>query len=493
MGRLVARALAMVSLLAVAACGEADPAAPSPTDAERTTAGADGAAEEGAWVRGDEPWRGILTAGAEVGPEGVSVDGWPELPTAAPAYRYRPSTVEDLRTVAELYAGGPVEPGTMPGGSPDLVGFEVADGWFHAYGGLFGPVTYPPLYSSWSWTDRRWREDPPDISLDVMMSCPADTPVPAEAIAFFRRLDLEVEPNGRMDCVEDVVWARFDVLLGGLPVVGTIALAMVDADGRVVDASAPFMTVEPLGELELAPTAEIVRRMAYGPGQVPEDPACGDQPCVYTTGAAELALAAVTTGGTGHHDHTVANAVPGPDEQILVPVLRAPSTTSLAANTGTPHLSAIALSSTLLVDDPAHADLARRADAGAAAEVADVDGERTNGCVGNGNLLFVCSSSLAPSVDQPLVITLGGEVNDPVGAADCMPVLTLDLGDGTTRIAPPPRSGTLVTARTVHTYDEPGTYTVVAHRASRCERPAEPGGSEPEYDDTFSLQVVVSG
>jgi len=73
-----------------------------------------------------------------------------------------------------------------------------------------------------------------------------------------------------------------------------------------------------------------------------------------------------------------------------------------------------------------------------------------------------------------------------------MPVLTLDLGDGTTRIAPPPRSGTLVTARTVHTYDEPGTYTVVAHRASRCERPAEPGGSEPEYDDTYSLQVVVS-
>ncbi len=129
----------------------------------------------------------------------------------------------------------------------------------------------------------------------------------------------------------------------------------------------------------------------------------------------------------------------------------------------------------------------------AAAERVDVDGERTNGCAGNGNLLFVCSSTFAPSVDQPLVITVGAEVNDPVGGADCAPVLRLDLGDGTAATAPPPRSGTLVTARTVHAYDGPGTYTMVAHRASRCERPADGGGTEPEYDDTFSVQIVVSG
>ena len=489
MGRLVARALAMVSLLAVAACGEADPAAPSPTDAERTTAGADGAAEEGAWVRGAEVWRGILSGGVPGDPATVSIDGAPDLPAVAPAYRFLPSTVDDLRRVAERYAGGRVEPGIMPGASPDLVGFEVADGWFH----LLGSGTSSLLYSNWSWTDRSWREDPPDISLDFMVTCPPDTPVPASATDFFRTLGVEVVPNGRMDCVGEVVWARFDVLLGGLSVVGMTASAMVDADGRVVDATAPLMNFEPLGELELAPTAEVVRRLAYGPGQVPEDPACGDEPCVYTTSDAALALAAVTTGGIGNHDHTVANAVPGQNVQLLVPVLRAGSTTPLAANTGTPHLSAIALSSALLVDDPGHADLARRADADAAVERVDVDGERTNGCAGNGNLLFVCSSSFAAAVDQPLLITVGAEVNDPVGAADCSPVLTLDLGDGTTATAPPPRTGTLVTARTVHAYEEPGSYTVVAHRASRCGRTAEPGGSEPEYDDTFSLEILVSG
>lgn len=109
MGRLVARALAMVSLLAVAACGEAGSG-----DDERAPDDVAGTDDDRAWVRGDEPWRGILAAGTEVGPEGVSVDGLPELPAAAPAYRYRPSAVEDLRAVAELYAGGPVEPGIMP-------------------------------------------------------------------------------------------------------------------------------------------------------------------------------------------------------------------------------------------------------------------------------------------------------------------------------------------------------------------------------------------
>ncbi len=146
MRRLAARALIVValSLVALSGCGQAQPGGDERrTDdvaQETPTDDVADAVDDGAWVRGDEPWRGILTAGAEVGPEGVSVDGWPELPAAAPAYRYRPSAVED-------------------------------------------------------------------------------------------------------------------------------------------------------------------------------------QPCVYTTGDAAIALAAVTTGGIGNHDHTVANVVPGPDEQILVPVL----------------------------------------------------------------------------------------------------------------------------------------------------------------------------
>jgi len=104
----------------------------------------------------------------------------------------------------------------------------------------------------------------------------------------------------------------------------------------------------------------------------------------------------------------------------------------------------------------------------------------------------VCGSAFVSRPGEPIVLTLEGEVNEPIGARECDPVLRIDTGDGQTRIAPPPRVGTLVSARVVHSYDEPGTYTVTAHRASRCKQPAPGGGTEPEYDDSARITVTVT-
>lgn len=440
------------------------------------------------WQRGDEPWRGILVTD-DSSPARVSIDGTPALPAAAAGYRWVPPTEADLRALAERHAGGSVDEAAIPGGSPDLVSFDAGDGWFWASSDTLGAALEPPGLARWSWMDRAAREHPPVVNFDRMKPCPAGTAVPPEAIEFFRPLGVDLVANGRLDCDAGAVWVRLDVVIDGLPVVGLTATALV-LDGRVIDASGPFVELQPLGDLELAPAGEVVRRLASGPGLIPEDPSCGEEPCDFTTAEAALALAIVSTGGIGGHDHTVGNVVPGPDVSLLVPVLRATSTTDLPVNVGIPHRSAVALSSALLVDDPEEADAARRADEVAADQLVDAD--RSFGCEGDALALLVCSSSFTVVVGDPVVITVSAEVHGPVGATACAPLLEVDFGDGTTATAPPPRSGTLVSARTVHVFREPGVFTVEAHRASRCEVAQPGGGSEPPYDETESLQVTVT-
>jgi hypothetical protein len=478
-----ARILAAVAvMITTAACGQAGVGAgDGPTQKAET--------QDAAWVRGDEPWRGLLASAGEPDAGAVSFDGVPSMPATAPAYRLVAPTEDDLRAIAERYAGRPVDEGIMPGGSPDLVSFDVGDGWFHD-GGTLGTGGPASAMGTWSWTERREREHPSGMSYDEMQTCPADTPSPTAPAAFLGPLGYDVVPSGRMECAGPGVVVRLDLRLNGLPVAGAMATVVV-VDGRVVDATVPFLKVESLGELELAPAAEVLRRLAYGPGIAADDPSCGEESCQFGTSQAELGLAPVSTGGVGAHDHIVNGAVPGPDVWLLVPTLGVVTTTPAVPNTSLSHRWAIALSSALLVDDPTGADDARRADVIAAQ--AGLSDEVTNGCAGAGERLAVCSSSFESSAGDPVVITVSGEVNEPVGAADCAPVLTLDFGDGTIATAPPPRSGTLVSARTVHAYAASGEYEVTAHRASRCEQPAGGGGTEPEYDEVEHLMITVSG
>ena len=447
------------------------------------------AIEQGTWVRGDEPWRGLLTTAGRPELGAISMDGMPSLPATAPAYRLLAPTKDDLQEIAETYAGGPVEEGIMPGGDPESVSFDAGDGWFIDGGSLpVGARSFP--MSTWSWVERLEREHPSDLSYEDLQTCPAGTPVPTVAAEFLGALGYEVVPNGRLECMGRGVRVWLQAHIDGLPVAGGTGVVLV-VDGRVVNAMMHFLKVEPLGELELAPVGEVVRRLAYGPGIVPEDPACGEQQCQFDTAQAELALAPLSTGGVGFHDHTVGNMVSGPDDFLIIPALRVATTTPMAPNTGIGHRGAIALSSAVLVDDPANADAARRADESAAA--AGLEAQPTNGCAGYAQTLAVCSSSFEVAAGEPVVITISGEVNDPVGGSECTPILTLDLGQGELRTAPPPRSGTLVTARTVHAYAEPGEYTVIAHRASRCEQPAGEGGLEPEYDEVEQIVITVTG
>lgn len=466
-------------LLVTAGCGVASEQ-PDP----RETAADD------SWERGSEPWTGVILAGgADVTQSAhVSIDVVPELPAAAPAYYFVAPTPDDLERLAELHAGGPVEPGIMPGGSPDLIGFDAGDGWFHAHRDSLADDHLELLYDDWSWTQRSWRESPPPGVDDELLPCPAGTPVPAAIEHFLAPLGIDIQPTGRMECAGPITRVRFDVLLDGLRILGSGAYALVDAEGDVVEASAPFMTFAPLGDLELAPVAEVLRRLVDGPGTVPPMYRCSD-PCVFSTRDASLALSAFRIGGLGHHDHTPSNVVPGRDEQLLLPVLRAPARG--ATDTLTRHLdaqSALALSSALLVDDPDHAEAAREADS--RQTLPYVPG--SSGCAGLHPTVLVCSSSFAVAVGEPVVLTLAGEANIPVGASECDLLLDLDTGDGRTYPAPPPRVGTLVSSRLVHSYDEAGTYTVTVHRASRCQQPAPGGGTEPEYDDSAHVTVTVT-
>ena len=155
------------------------------------------------------------------------------------------------------------------------------------------------------------------------------------------------------------------------------------------------------------------------------------------------------------------------------------------------HSGVLAISSALLVDDPAQAEAARRADATSAAPTAA--GPACAAEPAEYPVIAVCTSRLQPTAGVPILLTAHGERYEPVGATGCRPLFTLDPGDGTGEQPFLPRSGTLITARVAHTYLEPGTYTVVVRSASRCSTPAPPGGTEPEFDESARIVVTVTG
>lgn len=187
----------------------------------------------------------------------------------------------------------------------------------------------------------------------------------------------------------------------------------------------------------------------------------------------------------GGHDHIPGGVVESPPNQVLVPALRVLGVGDYQRmNT---HQGVLAISSALLVDDPAQADAARQADA-TSSEPAD--GARACSTAGGA---AVCTSQPSPATGAPVLLTAYGQRYEPGGASGCRPLFTLDPGDGSDPQSFLPRSGTVITARVTHSYAEAGTYTVVVRSASRCSTAASPGGTEPEYDYSARLTITVAG
>lgn len=299
--------------------------------------------------------------------------------------------------------------------------------------------------------------------------------------AFFAGLGFEatVKPWLRY-CYGEFTSVELALTLDGLPLIGVHASAQLDGNGNLTAAFGPLWRLTPLGHVRLAPAEEVVGRLQRGPGLVLGD--CYDPDCTLRTRGAAIGLAYATTGGLGDgHDHIPGGIVDRPPSQVLVPALRVPGA---SANPRATHRGVLAVSSAVLVDDPGQGDAAALADA------APTTAERSPACTTGEGGLTICASRLRPEAGTPVVLTVFGERYEPVGAARCDPLFSLGAGRGPQSFRS--RSGTLITARVVATYDETGSYAITARAASRCREPSPGGGTEPEYDFTVELTVTVT-
>jgi hypothetical protein len=430
------------------------------------------------------PLRGLVLESGDLAPPSVVVGEPFSLPPTAPAYRLEPGHAEDLRGLAEKYAGGPVTEELGPNFSGDLISFYTGDGWF---------IAPPDLTNGdgWSWYEADWRNQ--TVYHPVPMTegpCSAEPgPHTGEAVVdFFERIGVTVELLPIERCVGDLAIVPVVPLVDGLPLIGGYQSAWVDPSGTVVQTGGSLTRLTSIGEVELAPAREVLRRLVHGPGRLTGN--CFES-CTLTTDGALLALAFATNGGSGGHDHIPGGVVDEPASKVLVPAISVPGNRSYPGTIpGVSYSGALAISSALLVDDPAQAEAARRADA-TSAEPA-TSGPACAADQAEYPQIGVCTSQPQPTAGVPVLLTASGERYEPVGAGGCEPLFTLDPGDGTGPQPFLPRSGTLITARVAHTYAEPGTYTVAVRSASRCSTPASPGGSEPEFDLTAHITVTVT-
>ncbi len=405
------------------------------------------------------------------------------VPATAPAYAIAAPRTEDLRALAERHAAGVLTAGLPARFSDDLLGFDTGDGWFSYRRDALGAPAWV-AQESWTWTQAAYRADAvahPQRWQEV--PCPPGQPARTDGIVrFFGRLGLPVEVNPRVaNCVGAAMSVRVYFSVGGLPLVGLSSGALVDRFGEVLSADGPLWRLVPLGEVALAPAGEIGNRLRDGPGRLAGD--CFDA-CVVDTGGARLGLAYATTGGLGEgHDHIPGGVVDAAPSQFLLPALRIPLTDPGAYAT---HEGVLAISSALLVDDPAEADAARAADRTAAVETG-----AAARCL-RAEQVSLCASQRTARAGAPVLLTAYGERYEPVGARGCDPVFSVDPGDGSEPRSFRSRSGTLITARLTHAYAEPGTYTVQVRSASRCAMPSLGGGTEPEYDVVARLPITVS-
>jgi hypothetical protein len=436
------------------------------------------------------PLRGLVLDQIDLAPVVVDVGAPFTLPPTAPAYALEPGTAEDLRALAERYAGGPVTEGLGPNFSPDLISFDTGDGWFIAPPDAVGGATSNG--GGWSWYEAGWRNE--TVYHPVPMSqgpcaAPPDASIEQAVLEFFDRIGEPVELVLPIEqCVGDLAIVFVVPLVRGLPVIGGLSSAWVDSSGTVVQAGGSLLRVTSIGKVELAPADEVLRRLVHGPGRVAGN--CYDG-CTLHTDGARLALTFATNGGSGGHDHIPGGVVDRPPSRVLVPAVLVPAEGGdPSQNPDVSQSGALAISSAVLVDDPAQAEAARRADA-----TSTDAGAAGPACASDPTAwpaIAVCTSRPRPAAGVPVLLTAHGERYEPVGAAGCRPLFTLDPGDGTGVQSFLPRSGTLITARVAHTYAEPGTYTVVVRSASRCSTPAPPGGTEPEFDESAEIVVTVS-
>lgn len=421
--------------------------------------------------------RGLILERADLLPRDVMLDAPVSLPATAPAYRVEPPRTADLRALAERYAGGPVrqEPASW---STDLTGFWTGDGWFAHPSELLDADRYEPT-SSWSWTSAADVQPPSRESREG--PCPAGYVAATDRVpAFFASLGFDATVMPPVDyCYGERTAVGVALTLDGLPLIGIYAGAMVDAQGDIMSAYGPLWRLEPLDAVALAPAHEVVRRLQWAPGLISGP--CYE--CTLTTRGSTLGLAYATTGGLGEHDHIPGGIVDRPPSQVLVPSLRVPGTSGNPRET---HAGVVAVSTAVLVDDPADAAAA------AVADTAAPPADAARACTTTQGVLTVCASQLRITAGTPVVVTVSGERYAPVGAAQCDPMFTVDPGDGSPAQSFLPRSGTLITGRVAVAFDEPGTYLVTARAASLCQVPAPPGGTASEYDYTARVTIAVT-
>ncbi|TFV76718.1 hypothetical protein E4P39_07355 [Blastococcus sp. CT_GayMR19] len=431
--------------------------------------------------------RGLLLDEIDLAPRVVDLGEPLMVPQTGPVYSVEPGSVADLRALAERYAGTTVTEGRGPNFSPELTSFDTGDGWFLApTDSLDGEAGNG---GGWSWYEAAWRNQTVYHPVPVIQgpcAAPPNARTERAALAFFERIGVPVRLDPPTnDCIGDLTRVDVSVLVDDLPLIGLSGIAWVDGSGTVVEAGGPLLHLESLGDVELAPATEVLRRLVHGPGLVPGDCVA---PCALSTDGATLGLAYATNGGWGGHDHTPGGVVDAPAGRLLVPAVLVPAVGEYPQGSDQ---GVLAVSSALLVDDPAQAGAARRADATSTDPTAA--GPACASDPAAWPVIAVCASRPHPAAGNPVLLTAYGERYEPVGASGCRPLFTLDPGDGSGAQSFLPRSGTLLTARVAHVYAAPGTYTAVVRSVSRCSSPAPPGGTEPEFDESAQTLVTVTG
>lgn len=308
--------------------------------------------------RAVNPLSGILLGADDLAARSVEDGALPTLPRSAPAYTVVFPTAGDLERLAELHAGGPVEPEASPLSQSGEPSFTTGDGWFAMTPGQESD-SYAADRLGWGWMQQAWFEVGQGSA--PLIDCPPASGVDAVAQQFFAVLGLDVVLDGARRCTALATWLSFDLLLDGLPVVGVHVEATVDSAGTVVSASAPLLVVRPLAEVTLAPTNEIQRRFVAGPGFLSMYYPCRD--CTWAVDSERpLGLALTTDGGLGPHDHIPGGVAPGEPGQFLVPALSVTATFTWRGNSQVVSRGVVAVSSAELVADPAEAGTARLAD-----------------------------------------------------------------------------------------------------------------------------------
>ena len=129
---------------------------------------------------------------------------------------------EDLRALAERYAGGPVTEELGPGFSADLISLSTGDGWFTTTTEGLNAETWNG--DGWGWTDAAWRRDVlahPKPETSGPCSAEPGPHIGKAVEEFYERVGVPVELVLPIEhCVGDRATVYVVPLVDGLPLIG---------------------------------------------------------------------------------------------------------------------------------------------------------------------------------------------------------------------------------------------------------------------------------